>query len=149
MVFSFTLLAELHHRTKIIFEKLTHWFIRLNSLLLLKSEQNKLKSCICLCLLYFILLIHISQCFITPCFITPCFITPCFITPCFITPCFINPCFIIPCFINPVHVLPIQSSPILSRTSAKNELHGQDLSASVNVYKIIPVLGAICSFTSY
>ena len=138
MVFSFTLLAELHHRTKIIFEKLTHWFIRINSLLLLKSEQNKINSCICLCLIYFILLIHIS----------PCFITPCFIIPCFITPRFINPCFIMPCFINPVHVLPIQSSPvhILSRTSAKNELHGQDL---VNVYKIIPVWGVIYRLTSY
>ena len=51
------------------------------------------------------------------------------------------------------HVLLIQfmfyqSSPvyILSRTSAKTELHGQDL---VNVYKIIPVWGAIYSFTSY
>ena len=45
VVFSFTLLAELYHRTKIIFEKLTHWFIRNNNLLLLKSEQNKIKSC--------------------------------------------------------------------------------------------------------
>ena len=87
------LLADLHHRTKIMFETLTHWFIRINSLLLLKSEQNK-KSCICLCWLYFF-------------FINPCqFITPCSINPCFITPCFINPC-----FTNPVHVLPIQSSP--------------------------------------
>ena len=43
VVFSFTLLAGLYHRTKIIFEKLTHWFIRINSLLLLKSEQNKIK----------------------------------------------------------------------------------------------------------
>ena len=50
VVFSFTraFLADLHHRRKKIFEKLTHWFIRINSLLLLKSEQNK-KSCICLC----------------------------------------------------------------------------------------------------
>ena len=53
------LLADLHHRTKIMFETLTHWFIRINSLLLLKSEQNK-KSCICLCWLYFFLLIHVS-----------------------------------------------------------------------------------------
>ena len=48
VVFSFmrALLADLHHRTKIIFEKLTNWLIRINSLLLLKSEQNK-TSCIC------------------------------------------------------------------------------------------------------
>ena len=47
VVFGFmrAMLADLHHRTKIIFEKLTHWLIRINSLLLLKSEQNK-KSCI-------------------------------------------------------------------------------------------------------
>ena len=48
VVFSFmrALLADLHHRTKIIFEKLTNWLIRINSSLLLKSEQNK-TSCIC------------------------------------------------------------------------------------------------------
>ena len=50
VVVSFTraLLADLRHRTKRIFEKLTYWFIRINSLLLLKSDNNK-KSCICLC----------------------------------------------------------------------------------------------------
>ena len=57
---------------------MTHWFIRINSLLVLKSEQNK-NSCICLCWLYFIILIHIFPCFINACFINPGFCRGCVI----------------------------------------------------------------------